>query len=66
MGFWDFEDVVENIIDEVFLDKQRDDGAYDYESLPKVPTIFTKQYASTPSLTLPRTSSNWLLCRIDS
>ncbi|KAJ7024277.1 hypothetical protein C8F04DRAFT_1047389 [Mycena alexandri] len=35
MPFVDFEDVVQNIVDEVFLDKQREDGVYDYESLPK-------------------------------
>ncbi|KAJ7685613.1 hypothetical protein DFH06DRAFT_1158956 [Mycena polygramma] len=35
MPFWDFEDVVENIVDEFFLDKLRDDGAYDYERLPE-------------------------------
>ncbi|KAJ7766744.1 hypothetical protein B0H16DRAFT_371960 [Mycena metata] len=35
MPFVDFEDVVQNIVDEVFLDKQDEDGVYDYERLPK-------------------------------
>ncbi|KAJ7137823.1 hypothetical protein C8R44DRAFT_975804 [Mycena epipterygia] len=35
--FPDIEDIVENIVDEVFLDKQREDGVYDYRSLPKNP-----------------------------
>ncbi|KAJ6531204.1 hypothetical protein B0H19DRAFT_1190747 [Mycena capillaripes] len=35
MSFWNFDDVVENIVDEVFLDKQDEDGVYDYERLPK-------------------------------
>ncbi|KAJ7355955.1 hypothetical protein DFH08DRAFT_1053655 [Mycena albidolilacea] len=35
MPFFDFEDVVDNIVNEVFLDKQDDDGVYNYERLPK-------------------------------
>ncbi|KAJ7264979.1 hypothetical protein B0H12DRAFT_1321375 [Mycena haematopus] len=34
--FFDYDDVVDNIVDEVFLDKQDEDGVYDYERLPKV------------------------------
>lgn len=40
MPFFDFEDVVDNIVDEVFLDKQDDDGVYNYEHLPKVTETF--------------------------
>ncbi|KAF8205637.1 hypothetical protein K438DRAFT_1964054 [Mycena galopus ATCC 62051] len=35
MALFDFEDVIDNIVDEVFLDKQDEDGVYDYERLPK-------------------------------
>ncbi|KAJ7172014.1 hypothetical protein C8R46DRAFT_894751 [Mycena filopes] len=35
MPFVDFEDVVQNIVDEVYLDKQDEDGVYRYECLPK-------------------------------
>lgn len=37
MVFPNLEDIVEDIVEQVFLDKQREDGVYDYESLPKVP-----------------------------
>ncbi|KAJ6502018.1 hypothetical protein C8R45DRAFT_975118 [Mycena sanguinolenta] len=35
MPFFDFEDVVDNIVDEFFLDKQDDNGVYHHERLPK-------------------------------
>ncbi|KAJ7161495.1 hypothetical protein C8R43DRAFT_336476 [Mycena crocata] len=35
MVFPNLEDIVEDIVEQVFLDKQREDGVYDYESLPK-------------------------------
>ncbi|KAF7363932.1 hypothetical protein MSAN_01051400 [Mycena sanguinolenta] len=35
MPFFDFEDVVDNIVDEFFLDKRDEDGVYDSERLPK-------------------------------
>ncbi|KAK7038172.1 hypothetical protein R3P38DRAFT_2904819 [Favolaschia claudopus] len=35
MPFFDFDDVVENIVDELFLDKQHEDGTYYPERLPK-------------------------------
>ncbi|KAJ7280336.1 hypothetical protein C8J57DRAFT_1302309 [Mycena rebaudengoi] len=31
----DFEDIIGNIVDEVFLDKTDEEGVYDYDSLPK-------------------------------
>ncbi|KAF7337923.1 hypothetical protein MVEN_02015500 [Mycena venus] len=35
MSFFNFEDVVHQIVDHIFLDKQDEDGVYDYERLPK-------------------------------
>ncbi|KAJ7217036.1 hypothetical protein GGX14DRAFT_601812 [Mycena pura] len=35
MPFVNFEDVIENIVDQVFLDKTDEDGVYDWERLPK-------------------------------
>ncbi|KAJ7633051.1 hypothetical protein FB45DRAFT_832488 [Roridomyces roridus] len=35
MPFPNIEDVIEGIVEQVFLDRQRLDGVYDYESLPK-------------------------------
>ncbi|KAJ7481138.1 hypothetical protein B0H11DRAFT_2024390 [Mycena galericulata] len=35
MPFPNIEDIVENVVDQLFLDRRRADGVYDYESLPK-------------------------------
>ncbi|KAJ6531601.1 hypothetical protein DFH09DRAFT_137694 [Mycena vulgaris] len=35
MAFPDLEDIVEHVVDELFLDKTDEDGVYDYERLPK-------------------------------
>ncbi|KAJ7735264.1 hypothetical protein DFH07DRAFT_113361 [Mycena maculata] len=35
MPFPNIEDIIENIVEQVFLDRRRADGVYDYESLPE-------------------------------
>jgi hypothetical protein len=54
MAFADFEDIVENIVDELFLDKTDEDGVYDYYRLPKVQNFLGQISLITP----PRTFCN--------